>query len=137
MGYLLFPSTFGLIKGALLEGACKPQDMQVCVQDSWSGSRETCFDGAMVWQAEETAAWKVRRAEEGRRLERERALLAKQTRALVKLPTKKERAEVSQQVVFPWLCLEADSSSRLQAHALLEPACALLDPPQFKLGFWI
>ena len=35
------------------------------------------------------AAWRVTRAEEGRKLERERAVLNKQTRALVKLPTKK------------------------------------------------
>lgn len=49
---------------------------------------------AMVLQAEEMATWKAKRAEEGRKLERERATLNRQARALVKLPTKKERAEV-------------------------------------------
>ena len=50
----------------------------------------------IVWfeQAEEMAAWQLAKEEEKKRLQRERAVLSKQSRALLKLPTRKDRAEV-------------------------------------------
>ncbi len=48
-----------------------------------------CFD-----QAEEVAAWEKAKEEEKKKLQRERAVLSKQSCAMLKLPTKKNRAEV-------------------------------------------
>lgn len=48
-----------------------------------------CFE-----QAEEMAAWERAKEEERKKLQRERAVLSKQSRAMLKLPTRKDRAEV-------------------------------------------
>ncbi|BDA48687.1 probable centromere protein J [Coccomyxa sp. Obi] len=45
-------------------------------------------------QAEEMAAWERAKEEEKKKLQRERAVLSKQSRAMLKLPTKKDRAEM-------------------------------------------
>lgn len=45
-------------------------------------------------QAEDVAAWEKAREEDRKKLQRDRAVLERQSRALVRLPTKKECAEV-------------------------------------------
>lgn len=48
----------------------------------------------MLWQAEEQAKWEAEKAAQAARLRRDKLALEKQSRALLKLPTKKERSEV-------------------------------------------
>ena len=51
--------------------------------------------GCPARQSEEVAKWEAQRAEDARRLKRDRRELDQQARELLKLPTRKERAEVS------------------------------------------
>jgi hypothetical protein len=69
-------------------------------------------------QAEEAAARKVRAEVERARLARERAVLAQQSRALLKLPSKKERAEVGFQG-FRVLCTPPVTKIKIILAALL------------------
>lgn len=46
-------------------------------------------------QADESAAWERAKEEDERRLKRDRRVLEQQSRALLKLPNRKERSEVS------------------------------------------
>lgn len=63
-------------------------------------ARVPCYAGlvlnfnAQLPQVEQTAKWEAARDEEARRLKRERRALDQQMRALVKLPTRKDRSEV-------------------------------------------
>lgn len=46
-------------------------------------------------QSDETAAWEAEKEAENQRLKRHQRVLDKQSRALLKLPNRKERSEVS------------------------------------------
>lgn len=46
-------------------------------------------------QSDETAAWATEKEAENQRLKRHQRVLDKQSRALLKLPNRKERSEVS------------------------------------------
>lgn len=48
-------------------------------------------------QSDETAAWEAEKEAENQRLKRHQRVLDKQSRALLKLPNRKERSEVSLQ----------------------------------------
>lgn len=48
-------------------------------------------------QSDETAAWGAEKEAENQRLKRHQRVLDKQSRALLKLPNRKERSEVSLQ----------------------------------------
>lgn len=48
-------------------------------------------------QSDETAAWEAEKEADNQRLKRHQRVLDKQSRALLKLPNRKERSEVSLQ----------------------------------------
>ena len=49
---------------------------------------------SVSFQADEAAQWAAEKEEDERRLKRDRRVLDKQSRALLKLPNRKERSEV-------------------------------------------
>lgn len=73
--------------------------MDVCTRNSFACLADIVLDSwAPAWgfqQAEEMAAWEKAREEDRKTLQRDRAALERQSKALVRLPTRKEHAEVS------------------------------------------
>jgi hypothetical protein len=77
----------------------KPQTLKKGTVCSHGPAPATALLGArrcrFCAQADELAAWEARKEEEERRLKRDRRVLEKQGRALLKLPSRKERSEVA------------------------------------------
>ena len=77
-------------------------------------------------QADETAAWEAEKEAENQRLKRHQRVLDKQSRALLKLPNRKERSEVSlQQPQYQMRTLEVYSDMHTMSMQKPFPACML------------
>ena len=55
---------------------------------------KTCSPWKVQLQAEDQAVWQEMKRREEQRLQREKAVLSRQSQVLLKLPTKREKAEV-------------------------------------------